>query len=84
MVPIAMIVSACASSGSQADPGMGGDPISARQAPLRELPESADEFLEEAPGIYAIVDLDHNTLRLMDGHRVLWEAPVGTGRGTVW
>ena len=48
---------------------------------MRELPESAEEFLEEAPGIYAIVDLDHNTLRLMDGHRELWEAPVGTGTG---
>jgi hypothetical protein len=60
---------------------MGVDPISARQAPLRELPDTPEEFLEEAPGIYVVVDLDTNRLRLMDGHRKLWEALVGTGTG---
>lgn len=67
--------------GSQAEPAQGVDPIAARQAPLQELPESPEEFLEEAPGIYVVVDLDHNRLRLMDGERTLWEAPVGTGTG---
>lgn len=81
LLPLAVIASACASSGTQAENGIGVDPISARQAPLRELPETPEEFLEEAPGIYVVVDLDHNTLRLMDGHRKLWEAPVGTGTG---
>jgi hypothetical protein len=57
------------------------DPISARQAPLRPLPETAEEFLKEAQGIYVVVDLDTNRLRLMDGRRKLWEAVVGTGTG---
>src|SRR5690606_4010584 len=81
LLPIAMIASACASMGSQAEPAQGVDPIAARQAPLQELPESPEEFLEEAPGIYVVVDLDHNRLRLMAGERTLWEATVGTGAG---
>lgn len=80
-LPIAVALSACASVNTQEEPGTGVDPISARQAPLRALPETADEFLEDAPGIYVVVDLDTNLLRLMDGHRKLWEAPVGTGTG---
>lgn len=76
-----MGLSACASVGSPENTRGGADPLSARQAPLRPLPESADEFLDEAPGIYVVVDLDTNRLRLMDGKRKLWEAPVGTGTG---
>jgi hypothetical protein len=48
---------------------------------MRALPESADEFLDEASGIYVVIDLDTNKLRLMDGSRKLWEALVGTGTG---
>lgn len=76
-----VLLSACASAGGREEPAIGVDPIAARQAPLRALPESADDFLEEARGIYVVVDLDTNRLRLMDGRRKLWEAPVGTGTG---
>lgn len=48
---------------------------------MRALPETPEEFLEQAEGIYVVVDLDTNRLRLMDGRRKLWEAPVGTGTG---
>jgi hypothetical protein len=39
-----------------------------------------------APGVladrkYVVVDVEHNELRVMDGPRVLWRAPVGTGTG---
>jgi hypothetical protein len=30
---------------------------------------------------YVVVDVDRNELRVMDGERVLWSAPVGTGTG---
>jgi len=30
---------------------------------------------------YVVVDVEHNELRFMDGERVLWRAPVGTGTG---
>jgi hypothetical protein len=30
---------------------------------------------------YVVVDVDANELRFMDGERVLWRAPVGTGTG---
>lgn len=32
-------------------------------------------------GKYVVIDLDVNQLRFMDGDRVLWSAPVGTGTG---
>lgn len=79
---VAVAVSACASTDPQWEPDeSGADAIGARQAPLRALPESADEFLDEASGIYVVIDLDTNRLRLMDGNRKLWEALVGTGTG---
>src|SRR5687767_4787331 len=30
---------------------------------------------------YVVVDVERNELRVMDGERVLWRAPVGTGTG---
>jgi hypothetical protein len=30
---------------------------------------------------YVVVDVEHNELRVMDGPRVMWRAPVGTGTG---
>jgi hypothetical protein len=53
----------------------------AHSAPLRPLAMTPQEFLRNAQGIYVLVDLDENRLRLMDGHDVLWEAIVGTGTG---
>ena len=40
------------------DPSLGMSPLDPRHAPLRELPESPAEFIEEAPGMYVVVDLD--------------------------
>jgi 1-acyl-sn-glycerol-3-phosphate acyltransferase len=53
----------------------------AKRAPLDPLSLSPERFLAEARGTYVVVDLDSNRLRLMDGRRTLWEAPVGTGTG---
>jgi hypothetical protein len=53
----------------------------AKARPLNALAMSVEEFLAEARGTYVVVDLDANRLRLMDGTRTLWDAPVGTGTG---
>jgi hypothetical protein len=37
--------------------------------------------MDTASGVFVVVDLDVNELRLMDGGQVLWKAPVGTGTG---
>jgi hypothetical protein len=48
-------------------------------------PEPAAQAVEESPlkvdRRYVVVDVDRNELRFMDGDRVLWAAPVGTGTG---
>jgi L,D-transpeptidase catalytic domain len=48
-------------------------------------PEAAPVAVEEPPlradRRYVVVDVDRNELRFMDGDRVLWSAPVGTGTG---
>lgn len=76
------LATACASNpGAQVDPSLGMGSLDPRHAPLRELPETPEEFIEEAPGIYVVVDLDENRLRLMDGERILWDTPAGTGTG---
>jgi hypothetical protein len=53
----------------------------AKAAPLNPLAMSPQQFLANARGTYVVVDLDSNRLRLMDGIRTLWDAPVGTGTG---
>ncbi len=52
-----------------------------KRGPLQEIEEEPEAFLDSARGIYVVVDLDVNRLRLMDGEEALWEAPVGTGTG---
>jgi len=48
---------------------------------------SHDELVrqvEETPekrGMYVVIDLAENELRFMDGARIVWSAPVGTGTG---
>jgi hypothetical protein len=42
---------------------------------------SPEVFVDTASGKFVVVDLDKNVLSFMDGDRVLWEAPVGTGTG---
>ena len=48
---------------------------------LDALPVAPRAFMDTASGVFVVVDLDVNKLRLMDGDQVLWEAPVGTGTG---
>jgi lipoprotein-anchoring transpeptidase ErfK/SrfK len=59
----------------------------------RTAPATAPEPVVEAPAVdplrppvrpdkrYVVVDVRQNELRFMDGARVLWRAPVGTGTG---
>jgi hypothetical protein len=58
--------------------------------PAAPAPEEADPRITappaEGPPVrrdlkYVVVDVDVNELRFMDGERVLWRAPVGTGTG---
>ena len=49
-------------------------------------PEPDPTTLHDAPPVrtelkYVVVDVEANELRFMDGERVLWRAPVGTGTG---
>jgi hypothetical protein len=53
----------------------------ARQGPLEQLPVAPEVFVDTASGVFVLVDLDVNILRLMHGETTLWEAPVGTGTG---
>lgn len=53
-------------------------------SPREEDPRTADPT--DGPPVqrdlkYVVVDVDRNELRFMDGERVLWSAPVGTGTG---
>lgn len=43
--------------------------------------EPAVEYLRAAQGMFVVVDLDTNELRFVEGDRVLWRGPVGTGTG---
>jgi hypothetical protein len=81
------LVSGCASASFPSLPSLPGSSsrTSAEdavvQGPMRSLDVSPREFLRDAEGMYVVVDLDHNRLRMMDGRTILWEAPVGTGTG---
>lgn len=55
--------------------GASSQPSPAPEAFLREASRP------DARGRYVLVDLDRNELRVMDGERPLWSAPVGTGTG---
>lgn len=61
--------------------GWTGQGEAAKHAPMVELDADPEEFIREARGMYVVVDLDANRLRLMDGTDTLWNAPVGTGTG---
>jgi hypothetical protein len=70
----ALLLAACSAAG-----GGGGAP-----APVEDPRVSAPPA--EGPPVrrdlkYVVVDVDVNELRYMDGDRVLWRAPVGTGTG---
>jgi L,D-transpeptidase YbiS len=67
-----LALGACA---GRAAPASGPEPVAAAPAvdPLQP-PVRPDKR-------YVAVDVRHNELRFMDGPRVLWRAPVGTGTG---
>jgi hypothetical protein len=75
------LLSACASTGQVSSPTRTAAEDAVVQGPMRSLDVTPAEFLRDAEGIYVVVNLDDNRLRLMDGKTILWEAPVGTGTG---
>jgi hypothetical protein len=77
LVLVTGAASGCASVGRG---GGVGDPASVH-GPMEALPVSPEMFVDTATGKFVLVDLDTNILRFMDGDRVVWEAPVGTGTG---
>ncbi len=75
------LVGGCASNEAPASAPRTSAQDAVVQGPMRSLDVSPRQFLREAEGIYVVVNLDDNSLRLMDGRTILWEAPVGTGTG---
>jgi len=75
------VLSACASTGQLSSNPRTAAEDAVVQGPMRSLDVTPAEFLRDAEGIYVVVNLDDNRLRLMDGRTILWEAPVGTGTG---
>jgi hypothetical protein len=69
---LALASGACASHGPALAPAPEPAPV-VEVDPLRP-PVRVDHR-------YVVVDVEHNELRFMDGERVLWRAPVGTGTG---
>ncbi|MDB4950240.1 MAG: uncharacterized protein JWM27_2889 [Gemmatimonadetes bacterium] len=67
---LALAAGAC----SHAPPPSAGPEPEAPRAAVEEPPLRRDRR-------YVVVDVDVNELRFMDGDRVLWRAPVGTGTG---
>ncbi|HEX2093089.1 MAG TPA: L,D-transpeptidase, partial [Longimicrobiaceae bacterium] len=55
--------------------GSGKQPEAPPPAPVNPGPVIRND------GKHVVIDLDVNQLRFMDGDRVLWSAPVGTGTG---
>jgi lipoprotein-anchoring transpeptidase ErfK/SrfK len=70
---VALSLGACAGRTPAPAPAPEPEPQRAAIDPLRP-PVRADHK-------YVVVDVEHNELRFMDGERVLWRAPVGTGTG---
>ena len=70
LLPLA--VSGCATMGGI---GLGGGEPDSPE--VREGRRAAPAVRQR--GVYVVVDTDVNELSLMDGDRVLWSAPVGTG-----
>lgn len=66
---LAVTAAACATVGGTAAPAGPASETEAGRGPVR------------VEGKYVVVDVETNELRFMDGDRVLWSAPVGTGTG---
>lgn len=69
---LALLLAACSTVGAGTRPAA-DDPRVA--APPADQPPVRRDLM------YVVVDVEHNELRFMDGDRVLWRAPVGTGTG---
>jgi len=67
----ALALGACA---GHAAPAAGPEPVAAAPVDPLRPPVRPDKR-------YVVVDVEHNELRFMDGERVVWRAPVGTGTG---
>ena len=67
-VAAALLMGACSTLG-------GKKPVEAPPAPVAQAPAVQRDHK------FVVVDVEHNELRFMDGEKVLWRAPVGTGTG---
>jgi len=65
----ALLMGACSTLGGRRGAEAPPAPVAAEPTPVK--PDRK----------YVVVDVEHNELRFMDGERVLWRAPVGTGTG---
>lgn len=65
----ALLMGACSTVGG------GKKPVQAPPPPVAQAP------VVQPNRKFVVVDVEHNELRFMDGERVLWRAPVGTGTG---
>ena len=70
---LSLVLAACGGTAAAGGPEEGPRPV----------PETGSH---DAPPVrrdlkYVVIDVDANELRFMDGERVLWRAPVGTGTG---
>jgi lipoprotein-anchoring transpeptidase ErfK/SrfK len=66
----ALLMGACTTLGGRREPA---------PAPTAEAPPPRATIQPNRK--YVVVDVEQNELRFMDGARVLWRAPVGTGTG---
>jgi hypothetical protein len=71
LLALSLVLAACS----------GGAAPRTEPTPEPEPPVSYDRPPVRKDLKYVVVDVDANELRFMDGDRVLWRAPVGTGTG---
>ena len=77
---LALAAGALLAGACSALPAIPGLPGGARgEDPRTAAPEAGPPVQRDLK--YVVVDVDRNELRFMDGERVLWSAPVGTGTG---
>ena len=70
----ALLLAACGGMG-----GGAGGPAPEEDPRIAAAPEEGPPVRRDLK--YVVIDVDVNELRFMDGDRVLWRAPVGTGTG---
>jgi hypothetical protein len=70
----AALILALAAAGCAVAPQGTAEPEPEAAPPVRAEPVKRERR-------YVLIDVEENVLRFMDGDRVLWQAPVGTGTG---